>query len=43
VETALEQFGRLDIVVNNAGVAHSKPFIDTPFEDFERQWLSAAI
>jgi len=38
VETALKQFGRLDIVVNNAGVSLSKAFIDTSLEDFERQW-----
>ncbi|API60835.1 hypothetical protein BSL82_17385 [Tardibacter chloracetimidivorans] len=37
VRTAIEHFGRLDIVVNNAGIAHSKPFIETPLEDFEQQ------
>ena len=35
VQTALDAFGALDAVVNNAGVAHSFAFRDYPREDFE--------
>lgn len=36
VHTALEAFGRLDIVVNNAGIVAKSDFPDTPFEDVQR-------
>lgn len=32
VQTAVEQFGRLDIMVNNAGMEHRMPFLETPPE-----------
>lgn len=35
VSTALSSYGRLDIVVNNAGVAHSYSFADYPQQEFE--------
>lgn len=35
VATALERFGRVDTLVNNAGVFIAKPFIDFSQEDFE--------
>jgi NAD(P)-dependent dehydrogenase (short-subunit alcohol dehydrogenase family) len=35
VTSALEAYGRLDIVVNNAGVAHSYQFESYPHEEFE--------
>jgi NAD(P)-dependent dehydrogenase (short-subunit alcohol dehydrogenase family) len=36
VEEAVRRFGRLDIVVNNAGVALHKLALDTSIEDWER-------
>jgi NAD(P)-dependent dehydrogenase (short-subunit alcohol dehydrogenase family) len=33
-ETALERFGRIDTLVNNAGVFVSKPFVEYSVEDF---------
>jgi NAD(P)-dependent dehydrogenase (short-subunit alcohol dehydrogenase family) len=35
VETALQQFGRLDVLVNNAGVFAPKPFLDVAESDLE--------
>lgn len=37
VEAAVETFGRLDVVVNNAGYASSAPIEETPEEDFRAQ------
>jgi NAD(P)-dependent dehydrogenase (short-subunit alcohol dehydrogenase family) len=34
VETAIKQFGRIDVLVNNAGIFRTKPFIDFTIEDF---------
>jgi NAD(P)-dependent dehydrogenase (short-subunit alcohol dehydrogenase family) len=36
VATAVERFGRIDALVNNAGAFVSKPFIDYTDEDFQR-------
>ena len=36
VSTALERFGRIDTLVNNAGVFLSKPFIEFTEDDFAR-------
>ncbi len=36
VDTAVERFGRLDTLVNNAGAFLSKPFVDYTAEDFTR-------
>jgi NAD(P)-dependent dehydrogenase (short-subunit alcohol dehydrogenase family) len=36
-DAVLEQFGTVNLVVNNAGVAVSKSFLEMPIEDFE--WL----
>jgi len=36
VETAVQRFGRVDVLVNNAGIFIPKPFIDYSTEDFER-------
>lgn len=35
VKLAAETFGRLDIIVNNAGIARSQQFLDITEEDFE--------
>lgn len=32
VQGATDSFGRLDIMVNNAGLEHKMPFLETPFE-----------
>jgi NAD(P)-dependent dehydrogenase (short-subunit alcohol dehydrogenase family) len=36
VESAVERFGSLDIVVNNAGIIHSADFVDFPEDIFDR-------
>ena len=36
VETAIRRFGRLDVLVNNAGIFIPKPFTDYTTEDFDR-------
>ena len=36
VDSTVETFGGLDILINNAGVALSKPFAETAIEDFDR-------
>ncbi len=37
VERALEQFGQIDVMVNNAGFGHLKPFSDTSVEEIDSQ------
>ncbi len=36
IDQTVSQFGRLDIMVNNAGIEHQMPFVDTPLETFEK-------
>jgi NAD(P)-dependent dehydrogenase (short-subunit alcohol dehydrogenase family) len=36
VRAALEQVGRLDVLVNNAGLAHNAPLLETTVEDWDR-------
>lgn len=36
VERTVEEFGRLDTLVNNAGMEEKMPFLDTPFEVWEK-------
>ncbi|MEQ1793741.1 MAG: SDR family NAD(P)-dependent oxidoreductase, partial [Nitrospira sp.] len=36
VETAIQRFGSVDLLVNNAGIFIPKPFTDYTAEDFER-------
>jgi 3-oxoacyl-[acyl-carrier protein] reductase len=35
-QTACDRFGRLDVLVNNAGVGLNRPFLQTTLEEFER-------
>jgi glucose 1-dehydrogenase len=36
VERAVGEFGRLDVMVNNAGVEYKMPFLETPLETWEK-------
>ena len=36
VQATLDAFGRLDLLVNNAGVGLNRPFLETTLEDWER-------
>lgn len=36
VQKTVEEFGRLDIMVNNAGMEEKVPFLETPFELFQQ-------
>lgn len=38
VARAMAAFGRIDVVVNNAGVAHAGTLLDESDEEIERQW-----
>ena len=36
VDTAVEKFGRLDVMVANAGITHAKPFVEVTVEEWNR-------
>jgi len=38
IATAIEHFGQIDLLVNNAGICGSQPFEDAALVDFERYW-----
>lgn len=38
IQTALDAFGGLDVVVNNAGIVEEKPFEEAELEDYEKLW-----
>jgi NAD(P)-dependent dehydrogenase (short-subunit alcohol dehydrogenase family) len=39
VDSAIEAFGALDVVVHSAGLFWPKPFEDTSLDDLDAQWL----
>jgi NAD(P)-dependent dehydrogenase (short-subunit alcohol dehydrogenase family) len=36
VARTTDHFGRLDVLVNNAGIGHAKEFLETPLDEWER-------
>src|SRR5256884_990537 len=38
IATAIEHFGRIDLLVNNAGICGSQLFEDATLEDFDHYW-----
>ena len=38
IATAMAHFGRIDLLVNNAGICGSQPFEDATLDDFDRYW-----
>jgi NAD(P)-dependent dehydrogenase (short-subunit alcohol dehydrogenase family) len=38
VERAMAEYGRIDVLVNNAGICGNQPFADTTLADFEQYW-----
>ncbi len=38
LDAALERFGQLDVLVNNAGIPLPGSFADTPLDDLRQQW-----
>jgi NAD(P)-dependent dehydrogenase (short-subunit alcohol dehydrogenase family) len=38
VQQALDEYGALDVVVNNAGIGHELPFAQTTLQVFEHHW-----
>src|SRR6266700_1101138 len=38
IAMTIQHFGRIDLLVNNAGICGSQPFDDATLEDFEQYW-----
>ena len=36
IQQTVKEFGRLDVIVNNAGIEHKIPFLETPLEVWEK-------
>lgn len=36
IDTAMDTYGRVDVMVSNAGIIHKAPFLDLKLEDFKR-------
>jgi NAD(P)-dependent dehydrogenase (short-subunit alcohol dehydrogenase family) len=38
IAMTIEHFGRIDLLVNNAGICGSQPFEDATLDDFDQYW-----
>lgn len=36
IAAALHEFGRIDVLVNNAGIGHARPFLEIPLDEWEK-------
>jgi NAD(P)-dependent dehydrogenase (short-subunit alcohol dehydrogenase family) len=43
IATTIEHFGRIDLLVNNAGICGSQPFEDATLDDFEMHQRAVAV
>lgn len=43
IDATLERFGRIDVLVNNAGIPLPNRFADTSVEDLRRQWETNVV